>query len=50
MVRLERSCTRASSDPKCRYGLPVAGHPSYSLNSSKEGYIGNYIGDYSRGY
>ena len=27
-----------------------APHMSYSLNSSKGGYIGDYIGDYYRGY
>ena len=26
------------------------GYMSYSLNSLKGGYIGNYIGDYYRGY
>ena len=25
-------------------------HVSYSLNSLKEGYIGDYIGDHYRGY
>ena len=38
-------------EPSCKGPLKVSwGHMSYSLNSLKGVYIGNYIGDYYRGY
>ena len=38
------------SPGSCRSHSGVGTHLSYSLNSLKGGFIGDYIGDYYRGY